>query len=40
MGRGLQRQLGTFAVIAMIVFIVLFFIPYFYVLRRRGLDWE
>ena len=34
------RQLGTFAVIEMIVFIVTVFIAYFYVLRRNGLDWE
>ena len=34
------NQLSMFAVIAMIVFIVLFFVPYFYVLRRNGLDWE
>ena len=34
------NQLSMFAIIAMIVFIVLFFIPYIYVLRRNGLDWE
>ena len=34
------NQLGWFTKIAMIIFIVLFFIPYFYVLRRKGLDWE
>lgn len=34
------NQLNTFAVIAMIVFIAAVFIPYFYVLRRNGLDWE
>ena len=34
------NQLSMFAVIAMIVFIVLFFVPYFYVLRRNGLDWD
>ena len=34
------RQLGTFAVIEMIVFIVTVFIAYFYVLRRNGLDWD
>ena len=34
------KQRKTIAIIAMIVFIVLFFIPYIYVLRRNGLDWE
>jgi len=34
------RQLGTFAVIEMIVFIITVFIAYFYVLRRKGLDWD
>ena len=34
------RQLGTFAVVEMIIFIVTVFIAYFYVLRRNGLDWE
>ena len=34
------RQLGTFAVVEMIVFIVTVFIAYFYVLRRNGLDWD
>ena len=32
--------LGTFAVVEMIIFIVTVFIAYFYVLRRKGLDWE
>ena len=34
------NQLSMFAIVAMIVFIVAVFIPYFYVLRRNGLDWE
>ena len=34
------RQLGTFAVVEMIIFIVTVFIAYFYVLRRNGLDWD
>ena len=35
-----RNQLPTFAIGAMVVFLVLFFIPYLYVLRRRGLDWD
>ena len=34
------RQLGIFAVVEMIIFIVTVFIAYFYVLRRNGLDWD
>ncbi len=34
------NQLGTFAVVEMVVFVVTVFIAYFYVLRRNGLDWE
>jgi NADH-quinone oxidoreductase subunit A len=34
------RQLGTFAVVEMIIVIVTVFIAYFYVLRRNGLDWD
>ena len=35
-----RNQLPTFAIGAMVVFLVLFFIPYLSVLRRRGLDWD
>ena len=35
-----RNQLPQFAIMAMVVFVVLFFIPYIYVLRRNGLDWE
>lgn len=34
------NQLGTFAVVEMVLFIVTVFIAYIYVLRRNGLDWE
>ena len=34
------NQLGTFAVVEMIIFVVTVLIAYFYVLRRNGLDWE
>lgn len=34
------NQLEWFTKIAMVVFLVLFFIPYLYVLRRKGLDWD
>ena len=34
------NQLEWFTKIAMVIFIALFFVPYFYVLRRNGLDWE
>ena len=34
------KQLGTFAVVEMVVFVITVFIAYFYVLRRNGLDWE
>ncbi len=34
------NQLGTFAVVEMVIFVVTVFIAYFYVLRRNGLDWE
>ncbi|HMQ66382.1 MAG TPA: NADH-quinone oxidoreductase subunit A [Arachnia sp.] len=34
------NQLEWFTKIAMVIFIALFFVPYFYVLRRKGLDWE
>ena len=34
------NQLGTFAVVEMVLFVVTVFIAYFYVLRRNGLDWE
>jgi len=33
-------QLGLFALVEMILFIVAIFIAYFYVLRRGGLDWD
>ncbi|HJE51366.1 MAG TPA: NADH-quinone oxidoreductase subunit A [Tessaracoccus flavescens] len=35
-----RDALPQFAIIAMVVFVALFFIPYIYVLRRNGLDWE
>lgn len=35
-----RNQLSDFAVFSMIAFIVLFFVPYLYVVRRKGLDWE
>ena len=34
------NQLEWFTKIAMVIFIALFFVPSFYVLRRKGLDWE
>ena len=34
------NRLGVFAVLAMLLFILIVFIPYFYVLRRGGLDWD
>lgn len=34
------NQLSQFAIYSMIAFIVLFFVPYLYVVRRNGLDWE
>jgi NADH-quinone oxidoreductase subunit A len=33
-------QMGIFALVEMILFIVAVFIAYFYVLRRGGLDWD
>ena len=33
-------QMGSFALVEMILFIVTVFIAYFYVLRRGGLDWD
>ncbi len=33
-------QMGTFALVEMILFIVTVFIAYFYVLRRGGLEWD
>jgi NADH-quinone oxidoreductase subunit A len=33
-------QMGTFALVEMILFIGTVFIAYFYVLRRGGLDWD
>jgi NADH-quinone oxidoreductase subunit A len=33
-------QMGLFALVEMILFIVTVFIAYFYVLRRGGLDWD
>jgi NADH-quinone oxidoreductase subunit A len=33
-------QMGFFALVEMILFIVAIFIAYFYVLRRGGLDWD
>ena len=33
-------QMGFFALVEMILFIVAVFIAYFYVLRRGGLDWD
>src|SRR4028118_655011 len=33
-------QMGTFALVEMVLFIVTVFIAYFYVLRRGGLDWD
>ena len=34
------NQMTLFPVMAMLLFIVTVFIPYFYVLRRGGLDWD
>ena len=34
------NQMTLFPVLAMLLFIVTVFIPYFYVLRRGGLDWD
>jgi len=34
------NQLGTFAVVEMVIFVITVFIAYFYVLRRNGLDWD
>lgn len=34
------NQLGLFAVVEMVLFVITVFIAYFYVLRRGGLDWE
>jgi NADH-quinone oxidoreductase subunit A len=33
-------QMGSFALVEMVLFIVTVFIAYFYVLRRGGLDWD
>ena len=33
-------QMGTFALVEMVLFIATVFIAYFYVLRRGGLDWD
>lgn len=34
------NKMSVFGVLAMILFVVTVFIPYFYVLRRGGLDWD
>ncbi|WP_203568689.1 NADH-quinone oxidoreductase subunit A [Aestuariimicrobium ganziense] len=34
------NRLPVFAILAMLLFILIVFIPYFYVLRRGGLDWD
>lgn len=34
------NQMSLFPVLAMILFVLTVFIPYFYVLRRGGLDWD
>lgn len=34
------NQLGVFALVEMVLFIVALFVAYFYVLRRGGLDWD
>ncbi len=34
------NQLGVFALVEMVLFIVTVFVAYFYVLRRGGLDWD
>ena len=33
-------QMGTFALVEMVLFIVTVFVAYVYVLRRGGLDWD
>ncbi len=33
-------QLGTFALVEMVLFVITVFVAYFYVLRRGGLDWD
>ena len=33
-------QMGTFALVEMVLFIATVFIAYFYVLRRGGLEWD
>ena len=33
-------QMGTFALVEMVLFIATVFVAYFYVLRRGGLDWD
>lgn len=35
-----RNQMDFFVVIQMVVFIALVFIAFFYVLRRKGLDWD
>ena len=34
------NQMGTFALVEMVLFIATVFIAYFYVLRRGGLEWD
>ncbi|MBA8792779.1 NADH-quinone oxidoreductase subunit A [Friedmanniella endophytica] len=34
------NQMGTFALVEMVLFMVTVFIAYLYVLRRGGLDWD
>lgn len=34
------NQLGVFALVEMVLFVVTVFVAYFYVLRRGGLNWE
>ncbi|WP_296137921.1 NADH-quinone oxidoreductase subunit A [uncultured Tessaracoccus sp.] len=35
-----RNQMDTFVVFEMVVFIALIFVAFFYVLRRKGLDWD
>lgn len=34
------NQMGTYAVVSIILFVALVFVAYSYVLRRNGLDWD
>jgi NADH-quinone oxidoreductase subunit A len=34
------NSLGTVAIIAMLIFIIILFIGYFYELRKGGLEWD